>query len=136
MSQNKTKPTNKDVIAFLKSITPQQKQDDCFSLLSLMKQETGCDPVLWGETIIGFGTYHYKYASGREGDWFLAGFAPRKSALAIYLYCDLDHKELSFDNLGKHKRGKGCLYIKKLSDIDLNILKKIVRKAVALTASN
>lgn len=101
-----------------------------------MKQETGCDPVLWGETIIGFGTYHYKYASGREGDWFLAGFAPRKSALTIYLYCDLDHKELSFDNLGKHKRGKGCLYIKKLSDIDLNVLKNIVRKAVALTASN
>jgi hypothetical protein len=136
MSQNKTKPTNKDVIAFLKSITPQQKQDDCYTLLSLMKEITDSDAVLWGDAIIGFGTYHYKYASGRESDWFLTGFSPRKNAISLYLYCDLDHKELSFENLEKHKRGKGCLYIKKLSDVDLNVLKTILQKAVALTASN
>ncbi len=136
MSQNKTKPTTKNVNAYLQSVSPQQKQDDCFILLSLMKQITGSDPVLWGDAIIGFGIYHYRYASGREGDWFLTGFSPRKNIITLYMYCDLDHKELSFDNLGQHKRGKGCIYIKKLSDIDLNVLKNIVKKAVALTASN
>lgn len=136
MSQNKTKPTTKDVNAYLQSITPQQKQDDCYTLLSLMKEITDSDAVLWGDAIIGFGTYHYKYASGRESDWFLTGFSPRKNAISLYLYCDLDHKELSFENLEKHKRGKGCLYIKKLSDVDLNVLKTILQKAVALTASN
>ncbi len=133
MPQNKTQPTRTDVNTFLKQVAPQEKQQDCFTLLNLMEKITRAKPVLWGTAIVGFGSYPYQYASRRAGEWFLTGFSPRKHAISLYLFCDLQHPQLSFDNLGKHKRGKGCLYIKKCADINLDVLEVIIRKAIALT---
>ena len=134
MSQNKTQPTKASVKTFLGAIIPEQKQKDSFKLYALMKKITGTEGVLWGDSIIGFGKHHYKYKSGREGDWFLTGFSPRKNALTLYLFCDLSYDDFSFESLGKHKKGKGCLYIKKLEDVNMKILEDIIRKAVHLTA--
>ena len=89
-------------------------------------------PHLWGTSIIGFGEYHYTYASGREGDWFLTGFSPRKQALYLYLMCDLANDGLTFDGLGKYKIGKGCLYIKRLSDIDLKVLEQLIKDSIEI----
>ncbi|MEL0301787.1 MAG: DUF1801 domain-containing protein, partial [Flavobacteriaceae bacterium] len=101
-------------------------------LLDLMGEITQAEPHLWGTSIIGFGEYHYKYKTGREGDWFLVGFSPRKQALTLYLMCDLSHDGLNFTGLGKHKLGKGCLYIKRLSDINIDILKKIIKDSIRI----
>ena len=133
MSQNKTQPTKSSVTAFLEAVSPPQKREDCRTIATLMQKITGEKPVLWGKSIIGFGDYRYKYASGREGNWFLAGFSPRKNTITLYLFCDLDHPGLSLDKLGIYKRGKGCLYIKKLSDVNLNVLKRLIEKAIVLT---
>ena len=133
MSQNKTQPTKSSVTAFLEAVSPPQKREDCRTIATLMQEITGEKPVLWGKSIIGFGDYRYKYASGREGNWFLAGFSPRKNTITLYLFCDLDHPGLSLDKLGTYKRGKGCLYIKKLSDVNLNVLKRLIKKAIVLT---
>lgn len=135
MPQNKTQPTKSDVNVFLGSVTPEEKKQDCFTLYALMEKITDEEGVLWGDSIVGFGSYHYKYKSGREGDWFLTGFSPRKNALTLYLFCDLEHDGFSFDKLGKHKRGKGCLYIKSLKNVELTVLEMIIKKAVALTKS-
>ena len=86
---------------------------------------------MWGTSIVGFGEFHYKYASGREGDWFLVGFSPRKNALTLYLMCDLS--QLSFDGLGKCKKGKGCLYIKRLSEVNKNCLEKLIKQSIRMT---
>ena len=136
MSQNITQPTKANVKAFLQAVLPKEKQKDSFRLCALIKKITGKEGVLWGDSIIGFGKYHYKYKSGREGDWFLTGFSPRKNLLTLYLSCDLSHDDFSFERLGKHKKGKGCLYIKKLADVDLKNLENIIRAAVRLTTSN
>ena len=133
MSQNKTRPSDKDVVTFLRSVSPKEKQEDCFSILNIMQQITGKGAVLWGDSIVGFGDYRYKTKSGRENNWFITGFSPRKNALTLYLFCDLQHNEFSFQNLGKQKLGKGCLYIKILSDVDITVLKNIIKKAVVLT---
>ena len=133
MSHNKTQPTKANVQTFLQAVIPEEKRRDSFTLYALMKKITNKEGVLWGDSIIGFGNYHYKYKSGREGYWFLTGFSPRKNALTLYLFCDLNHDDLSFEHLGKHKKGKGCLYIKKLSDINIKKLEDIIRKAVRLT---
>lgn len=97
-----------------------------------MQEITGEFPHLWGKSIVGFGEYHYIYKSGREGDWFLTGFSPRKQALSLYLMCDLSHDGLDFKGLGKYKKSKGCLYIKRLSDVDLEVLKRIIEDSIKI----
>ena len=130
MAELKTKPTKADVEKFLNSIKDDKKREDSFKILKLMKQITREEPKMWGAHIIGFGSYHYKYASGREGDWFLAGFSPRKQSLTIYTMTYVDkHKDL-LKKLGKFKTGKGCLYINKLADVDLKILKELLTTTV------
>ena len=133
MSTNKTKPTTRSVELFLDNLIPKQRKKDSWTLYRLMEKITGSQGVLWGTSIIGFGDYHYKYGSGREGDWFLTGFSPRKNALTLYLMCDISHEFIDFSTLGKHKKGKGCLYIKRLDDVDLKALVNIIKTSISLT---
>jgi len=125
MAENKTKPGKESIDKFLSTFEP-SIQEDCKTLIKIMKKISGKEPVLWGGSMIGFGSYHYKYASGHEGDSFLTGFAPRKANLTIYGMTGFDrHKEL-MEKLGKYKTAKSCLYIKKLSDVDVKILEKLI----------
>ncbi len=125
-ADNKTKPTAVSVDEFLNSIAHDTRRTDGFALLELFNRVTGLKPKMWGPSIIGYGRYHYKYESGREGDFLVTGFSPRKSALSIYImhgYRDMSDK---LARLGKHKTGKSCLYINKLADIDTAVLEEIV----------
>ena len=131
MNQNKTRPTEASVINFLDKL-PVNRQSDCRQLDVMMEQLTGTKAKLWGKDILGYGQYHYRYKSGREGDWFLCGFAARKQALTLYLLCDLSHQDIDFSNLGTYKKGVGCLYLKKLADVDFNKLTDLVRTAIRL----
>jgi len=130
MAELKTKPSDSSVEEFLNSIEDETKRQDSFVVLDLMKQVTGADPVMWGSSIIGFGGIHYQYASGRTGDWFQVGFSPRKQNLTLYLTYDITGQADLLNRLGKFKTGKSCLYIKKLADIDLPTLKKLVERSV------
>ena len=132
MKQNKTQRTDNSVSLFLDQIEPEQKRKDSHALVALMSKITAEEPKLWGTSIIGFGDYHYKYKSGREGDWFLTGFSLRKNALTVYLMCDLSHEGLNFDGLGKYKLSKGCLYFKKVEDVDLNVLTQIIKDSIEI----
>jgi hypothetical protein len=115
---------------FLNGIENEQKRRDCFTILELMQQVTGEPPVLWG-TMVGFGSYHYRYATGHQGDAFRTGFAPRKQNITLYMYLGFDaHREL-MEKLGKYKAAKSCLYIKKLEDVDLAVLRELVQRSVA-----
>ena len=136
MKQNKTRPTQGSVATYLDGITPIQKQQDCRWLDQLFQKLTRKEAVLWGSSILGYGQYRYRYKSGREGDWFLGGFAARKQAITIYLLCDLSHPELDFFDLGTYKKGVGCLYIKKLEEVDLKKLTTLIAKAIALCQIN
>jgi len=129
MAENKTQKTELSVDSFIKSIGHVGKQADALEILELMKQVTGEEPKMWGASIIGFGDLHYKYASGRKGDWFKVGFSPRKTKLSLYVSgCDVAmHKDL-LSKFGKHKTGKGCLYVNKLDDIDKEVLKVMIKK--------
>ena len=129
MAENKTKPTSANVVAFLNKIQNRQLRDDCLTILKLMQTVSKLEPVMWGSAIIGFGTYHYVYESGREGDTIVIGFSPRKQNISIYLMGGLKNVEDELSKLGKYKTGKGCLYIKSLSDVNLEILKKVFAKA-------
>ena len=130
MAELKTKQTKASVEKFLNSVKDEKKREDSFKILELMKKITKEEPKMWGPSIIGFGTYHYKYASGREGDWFLTGFSPRKQNLTLYIMSYLEkHKDL-LKKLGKHKTGKGCLYINKLDDVNMNVLKELITASV------
>lgn len=131
MSTNKTKPTTRSVKLFLDDLIPEQRKKDSWTLYRLMEKITSSQGVLWGTSIIGFGDYHYKYASGREGDWFLTGFTPRKNALTLYLMCDISHQSIDFSTLGKHKKGKGYLYIKRLDDVVLKALENIIKTSIS-----
>lgn len=123
----KTKPTTASVEDFINSITDEQKRKDSFVLLEMMKKASGEDPVLWSSSLIGFGNKRYKSpATGREVDWLLIGFSPRKANLSLYLTMDIKKHAAALEKLGKHKTGVGCLYINKLEDVDLKILKKII----------
>ena len=123
----KTNYTGENVTDFINSyVDNEQKKADSFHLIELMKEWSSAEPEMWGPTIIGFGNYHYKYASGREGDWFVCGFSPRKHGLSVYLMCDLQKPSVLLKNLGKFKMGKSCLNIKTLADIDLNVLEKLI----------
>ena len=130
MSQNKTQPTEQSVKTFIDSLDDQQKIADSYSLLDLMKEVTGCEPKMWGPSIIGFDQYHYKYESGREGNFLKVGFSPRKRELSIYLMCGFEKHTEMMKKLGKHRTGKSCLYVKKLEDIDLDVLKDLVQESI------
>jgi len=131
MAQLKTQPNEKNVDDFLNTVENESKREDSFTILDLMKQITGSDPIMWGDSIIGFGSYHYKYASGREADWFLTGFSPRVQNLTLYIMSGFDEYDDLLGKLGKHSTGKSCLYIKRLENIDLDVLKELVEKSVA-----
>jgi len=127
MSELKTKVNDSSVDAYLKSVEPETKREDCLAILELMKQATGEEPKMWGDSIVGFGSYHYKGKSGREGDWFLTGFAARKQALTLYIMAGFEKYDDLLADLGKFTTGKGCLYIKKLEDVDEKKLRKLVK---------
>jgi hypothetical protein len=129
MSELKTKPTDASVEAFLNAVDHPQRRADGYVLLQMMKEITQEPPIIWGSSIVGFGSYHYRYASGREGDWFKTGFSPRKRSLSIYLMQGFDTYKDLLSRLGKHRVGKGCLYINKLADVDLDILRAIIKRS-------
>ena len=131
MTELKTKRNDASVEAFLSTVENQQKRQDSFALLELMKEVTGEPPKMWGDSIVGFGSYHYKYASGREADWMLSGFSPRKQNLTLYIMAGFEHYDDLLKRLGKHSTGSSCLYIKKLNDIDLHVLRELVAQSVA-----
>jgi len=130
MAELKTKRNKGDVKAFLNSVPDEKKRQDSFEVLGLMKKVTGMHPELWGDSIVGFGSYHYKYASGREGDWFMTGFSPRKQNLTLYIMPGFEQYDQLLGKLGKHSIGKSCLYIKKLEDVDTDVLKELVKRSV------
>jgi hypothetical protein len=130
MAELKTKPNDASVEKFLAGISDETKRKDSLVLLDLMKKVTKSPPKMWGGSIVGFGTYRYKYASGREGEWFAAGFSPRKQNLSLYIMSGFRGHEELLEKLGKHKKGKGCLYVNKLDDIDLSVLRKLVESSV------
>lgn len=123
---NKTQPTADDVTAFLNSIEDEQKRADAFAVMELMQRVTGEPPVMWGSSIVGFGSYHYKYESGREGDFLITGFSPRKAALTLYIMPGFEKYAPLMKALGPHKMGKSCLYLKRLSDVDLEVLEELI----------
>lgn len=123
----KTKPTAASVEEFINNVQDEQKRKDSFALLEMMKKASGEEPVLWSSSIIGFGNKRYKSpATGREVDWFLIGFSPRKANLSLYLSVIMNENAAGLEKLGKHKTGGGCIYINKLEDVDLKVLKKII----------
>lgn len=130
MAELKTKKNDASVEAFLKSIENQKRMEDSFMVLDMMKKITKSEPNMWGPSIIGFGSYHYKYASGREGDWFLTGFSPRKQSLTLYIMSGFKKYDEMLKRLGKYKIGKSCLYINKLEDIDIIVLKELIHASV------
>lgn len=130
MAELKTKVNKASVDKFLKSIKDEQKREDCYKILDIMKKATKAEPKMWGTSIVGFGSYHYKYASGREGEWMLTGFSPRKQNLTLYIMSGFDEYEGLLKKLGKHATGKSCLYIKRLEDVDTKVLKELVTKSV------
>jgi hypothetical protein len=133
MSDAKTKPHTGSVADFLARVPDEQMRDDCAALVEIMSAVTKCPPVMWGPSIVGFGTYRYVYATGREGDWPLTGFAPRKGKISVYVMSNFEpHAEL-MAKLGEHKTGMCCLYVKRLSDVHLPTLKKLIAESVKLT---
>lgn len=134
MAEQKTKPTEQTVISFLESVPDEKVRQDCFDLIKLMEKATGFPATMWGTSIIGFGQYHYKYESGHEGDSCLAGFSPRKQNISLYVM-GFDKRPALLDKLGKHKEGKGCLHIKRLADIDQQVLEQLVKESVAYLQS-
>ncbi len=130
MAELKTKKNEASVDAFIDSIENESRRADCRVVCDLMREITGDEPAMWGSSIVGFGSYHYKYASGREGDWFLTGFAPRKDSLTMYIMSGFSEYESLLRALGKHKTGKACLYVKKLADVDMGTLRTLIEKSV------
>src|SRR5690606_24444143 len=130
MSEPKTKPTGESVTAFLDRVEDDRKREDAYAVMELMREVTGEEPQMWGDSIVGFGSYRYRYASGREGDWPLTGFSPRKQNLTLYINSGFEEYDGLMQQLGKHKTGKSCLYIKRLSDLDLDVLRQLVRESV------
>ena len=130
MADLKTKRNKGDVEAFLNSVADEKKRQDSLTILDFMKKVTGMEPEMWGDSIIGFGSYHYKYASGREGDWFLTGFSPRVQNLTLYIMAGFDNYDHLLGKLGKYSTGKSCLYIKRIEDVDMDVLKELVEQSV------
>jgi hypothetical protein len=128
-AKQKTTATTQSVSSFVKAIEDKQRQTDCFGILEIMQHQSGFEPKMWGPSIIGFGSYHYKYESGHEGDAPLVGFSPRKSEFALYI-ANFNGKEELLEKFGKHKTAKACVYIKRLEDIDVGVLKKLVTGSI------
>ena len=130
MAELKTKVNNASVDKFLKGVKDERVREDCYKILDIMKKATKAEPRMWGTSIIGFGSYRFKYESGREGEWMLTGFSPRKQNLTLYIMPGFQEYNSLMKNLGKHTTGKSCLYIKKLEDVDTKVLKELVVKSV------
>lgn len=128
MSSLKTQPTEQDPYAFIDLIEHPIKRENSKVLMEIHKRATGKEPVMWGDSIVGFGQYHYKYRSGHEGDWPTAGFSPRKQNLTIYIMLGFDRYAPLLKQLGKHKHSKSCLYINKLADVNIDILEQIIKQ--------
>jgi hypothetical protein len=134
MAENKTKQTEASVRKFINSVTDEQKRADAFAILEMMQRATKMEPKMWGTAIIGFGSVHYKYESGREGDICMMGFSPRKQSISLYLPGGHTAYAAELKQLGKYETGKGCLYINKLAEVDSTVLKKIFEKGLKLSA--
>ena len=130
MAELKTKPTKASVKEFFNQIPDKERRDDCIAVAKMMEEITGEKPKMWGPSIVGFGTYHYKYASGREGDWPISAFSPRKKDLTLYIMMGFEKQPELMKQLGKHSTGKSCLYIKRLSDVHIPTLKKLIKSSV------
>lgn len=130
MAELKTRVNDADVEAFLSNVTHPKRREDSFVVLELMKKITKEEPKMWGPTMVGFGKYHYKYASGQEGDWPIAAFSPRKQALTVYIMPGFEHFDELMAKLGKYKTGVSCLYINKLEDVDMKILAELIKQSV------
>ncbi len=130
MSDLKTQRNDGDVRAYLESVANQRRREDSLAVLDIMGEITGEAAEMWGSSIVGFGSYRYKYASGREGDWFLTGFAPRKQSLTLYIMPGFEGYEGLMSRLGKYKTGKSCLYINKLDDVNLDVLRELIAESV------
>ncbi len=126
MAQNKTTETEKSVTEFIDNITDDTKRNDCFELITMIKKLTKLEPKMWGPSIVGFGSHHYKYESGREGDNANFSFSPRASSIALYLSANFDDRAELLKQFGKHKADKGCVHIKTLAEIDKNVLTKMI----------
>jgi hypothetical protein len=126
MAELKTKPTNVDVDDFIDTVADEGRRDDCRELVKMMKKATKAEPTMWGSSIIGFGRYRYKYASGHEGEWPIIGFAPRKNDLTLYLMQGFEQREDLMGRLGRHKTSKACLHIRKLEQVDMDVLKELI----------
>ena len=132
MAKNKTQETGKDVREFITEfVESEQKRNDSYELIRLMEEVSGFEAKMWGPSIIGFGSYHYKYASGHEGDMPMVGFSPRKAAISLYVYSGIPEHEHLLENLGKFKMGKACIYVKKLSDINRDALTGLIRASIS-----
>jgi len=136
MSELKTKPTDESVADFIAAVADERLRTDLETLLKLMQRIAKAPPTMWGASMVGFGTYRYTYATGRVGDWFVIGFSPRKQNLTLYLMCGFAPLTEHLQQLGKHKLGKGCLYVKSLADIDLKVLEAMLRTCVKHVAKH
>jgi hypothetical protein len=130
MTDPKTRPTKASVDKFIRSIKNEQTQNDCYKIIEVMKKAAKAEPIMWGTNIVGFGTYSMKYASGKELDWPIIGFSPRKQNITLYLSSGFDEYDSLLKKLGKHTSSKVCLYIKRLDDVDMKVLKELVSKSV------
>lgn len=130
MAELKTKETTESVSAFLDKIADKRRREDCLAVVDIMRDVTKEEPKMWGSSIVGFGRYHYKYESGREGEWMITGFSPRKGDLTLYIMGGFEAFSDLMKGLGKYKTGKSCLYIKKLADVDADVLRKLITKSV------
>lgn len=131
MAENKTQATNASVPAFLKSVENPKRREDAKTIKALMDKITGWKAKMWGPSIVGYGQYHYRYDSGREGDFMVTGFSPRKQALTVYIMPGFSNYDDLMAKLGKHKTGRSCLYINKLEDVDMKVLEALIRKSIA-----
>jgi hypothetical protein len=134
MAELKTQKNDASVQDFLQGVSDEKKRQDSFDILELMREVVGEEPAMWGTSIVGFGSYRYKYASGREGEWPLVGFSPRKRNLTLYIMSGFEGYDSLLAELGRHKTGKSCLYINKLEDIDLPTLRELIRQSVVHAA--
>ncbi len=131
MAENKTRATDASVDEYIAAITSEERRSDCQVLIKLMSKVTKAPPVMWGTSIVGFDSYHYKYESGREGDMGATGFASRKGDISVYLVASGKNQEALLAKLGRHKMGKSCLYIRRLSEIDMKVLERLIVESVA-----
>jgi len=130
MAENKTQRNDGDVLAYLESVSNKRRREDSLALLKIMEEVTGEPAEMWGTSIVGFGSYHYRYESGREGDMMLTGFAPRKASLSLYIMGGHERYDELMARLGKHRTGSSCVYINKLADVDLDVLRELINESV------